>query len=528
MTTDEAGVETIQPLSEHDTGETYVTPSAPPAVMPPHPPPRGRQWKRWVAVSVAGIVVVFGLIIGVPKAIYAWNHASTDDAIVNGHVTYISSRVSGLAQEVLVDDNQFVEAGTPMVRIDRVPYQLAVDQRAAELARAKLAVAQEIAALNLAEAQLASVRAQVRSKIADLRGSWYLVASVLDFVKYEEAALQSNVAKLRQDEASLELAQKEYDRVMKLGAQSVSEEDIDQRRSALEVAKAQVNSSQANVQQTRALLGLPADLNNPGVVPDNVGQTFNGTQYALSTFLGSFAQLGLNIDLLTLPSLAEMKQRFTELDIQYVIENSPSVKAAKAQVAAAQAALGGDQFDPAHPDLQPEIVQAQKALEQAQLQLGYTQIDAPLSGYVNRRSVNPGTLVTVGQPLLTIRPLSDVWIDANFKETQLADLRIGQKVDIFVDAYPDKTFHGRVAGFSPGTGAVTSLLPPENATGNFVKVVQRLPVRIELTEPNPEDTPLFAGLSVDPEVDIRSQPQGPDAGRRLLTAAPALAGAQAP
>jgi len=92
-------------------------------------------------------------------------------------------------------------------------------------------------------------------------------------------------------------------------------------------------------------------------------------------------------------------------------------------------------------------------------------------------------------------------------------------VEIFVDAYPGKSFHGRVAGFSPGTGAVMSLLPPENATGNFVKVVQRLPVRIELTEPNSKDTPLFAGLSVDPQVDIRANPEGPDAGQRLLTAA---------
>ncbi len=140
--------------------------------------------------------------------------------------------------------------------------------------------------------------------------------------------------------------------------------------------------------------------------------------------------------------------------------------------------------------------------------------------------MNPGTFVSVGQPLLTIRPLSDVWIDANFKETQLADLRLGQKVEIYVDAYPGKVFHGRVAGFSPGTGAINSLLPPENATGNFVKVVQRLPVRIDLTEPNPKDTPLFAGLSVDPEVDIRSQPEGPDAGRRLLSAAGAGAGPQ--
>jgi membrane fusion protein (multidrug efflux system) len=243
--------------------------------------------------------------------------------------------------------------------------------------------------------------------------------------------------------------------------------------------------------------------------------------------LGALAQLGLDFPSITSGQLQELKSRLTTMNAQWVIENSPAVKAAKAQVATAQAALGGEHFDRSHPELQPEIVAAQKALEQAELQLGYTDIRAPLNGYVSRRSVNPGTFVSVGQPLLTIRPLSDVWIDANFKETQLADLRLGQKVEIYVDAYPGKVFHGRVAGFSPGTGAINSLLPPENATGNFVKVVQRLPVRIDLTEPNPKDTPLFAGLSVDPEVDIRSQPEGPDAGRRLLSAAGAGAGAGA-
>ncbi|MGA2441559.1 MAG: efflux RND transporter periplasmic adaptor subunit [Tepidisphaeraceae bacterium] len=529
MTGEEQNVETVTPLSQYDRGETYLTPAAPLSVMPEHDEVarRSRYRKRWIVASLVVVGLTLGLIFGVPRAIYAWNHVSTDDATANSHVTYVSSRVSGLAEEVLVDDDQYVEAGTAIIRIDRVPYQLAVEQRSAELNRAKLAVAQDVAALDLANAQLERVRAETRSKVADLRGAWYLVASVQDLVKYEIAALQSNVANLRQQEASLRLAQDEYDRVKRLGPQSVSQEEIDQRRSALLVSQAQVASAQANVQQTRALLGLAQDFNDPAAVPPDVAQTFNGTQYALSTFMGAFAQLGLKLQSVLPPKMQELKERFGELNAEWVIENSPAVKAAKAQVDSALAALGGQQFDRSNPDAQPQIVEAQKSLEQAELQLGYTEICAPLSGYVDRRNVNPGAFVSVGQPLLTIRPLSDVWIDANFKETQLVDLRIGQKVDIYVDAYPGKIFHGRVAGFSPGTGAVTSLLPPENATGNYVKVVQRLPVRIELTEPNPPDTPLLAGLSVDPEVDIRSQPEGPDAGRRLVSAAHGLAGARA-
>jgi membrane fusion protein (multidrug efflux system) len=517
MTTENTVVEPPAPISENDTAETYLTPPAPESVMPSHPPGQERRKirRRWIVGALLTIAMIFALIVGIPPAIYAWNHVSTDDAQVNSHVTYISPRVQGLTEKVLVDDNDFVTPGEPIIEIDHVPYQLAVDQRQAELDQANLTVAQQIAALDLANAQLQNTRAQVRSKVADLRGAAYLVATVQDFVKYETAALQSNVANLRQQQANLKLAQDLYNRAVHLGPQSVSQEEIDERRSAVAVAEAQVASADANIQQTRALLSLPPDETNPGVVPVTVAQTFNGTQYAISTFLGEFAQLGLDFDSMTSPPLEAMKNQLRGLNIEQVVENSPSVKAAEAQVAAARAALGGDKFDRGHPENQPQIVAAQKALDQARLDLGYTDIRAPIAGYVSRRNINPGAFVAVGQPLLAIRPLSDVWIDANFKETQLTDIRIGQKVDIYVDAYGDKVFHGRVSGFSPGTGAVLSLLPPENATGNFVKVVQRLPVRIELTEPNPSDTPLFAGLSVTPYIDTRSPADGPDAGRRL-------------
>ena len=150
------------------------------------------------------------------------------------------------------------------------------------------------------------------------------------------------------------------------------------------------------------------------------------------------------------------------------------------------------------------------------MNVGYTEIRAAISGYVSNRAVNKGNQVQVGQMLMAIRPLQEVWIDANFKETQLGKLRIGHPVDIYVDAYPGRVFRGRVAGFNAGTGAAMSLLPPQNATGNFVKVVQRLPVRIELTEPPPKETPLFVGLSVVPEVDFSATPTGESAGERLL------------
>jgi membrane fusion protein (multidrug efflux system) len=155
--------------------------------------------------------------------------------------------------------------------------------------------------------------------------------------------------------------------------------------------------------------------------------------------------------------------------------------------------------------------------------LRYCDIPSVIDGVVTRRSVNPGDYVQVGQILMAVRPVREIWIDCNFKETQLADLRIGQKVIIDVDMYGSKQeFKGRIVGFSMGTGATLSLLPPENATGNFVKIVQRLPVRVELTDYDPDktNTPLFVGLSCTPHVYIKEPPTGPHAGEFLQPVAP--------
>ena len=135
---------------------------------------------------------------------------------------------------------------------------------------------------------------------------------------------------------------------------------------------------------------------------------------------------------------------------------------------------------------------------------------------MSRRNVNPGNFLQVGQRLMAVRSVKEIWIDANFKETQLADLRIGQRVVCEVDMYGGRReYEGRITGFTMGTGQTLSLLPPQNATGNFVKIVQRLPVRIELTDYNPDKAPLFVGLSVEPRVYTKEPPTGPNAGAVL-------------
>ncbi len=154
-----------------------------------------------------------------------------------------------------------------------------------------------------------------------------------------------------------------------------------------------------------------------------------------------------------------------------------------------------------------QLLQAERNLDQAVLDLRYCDVVSEIDGVVTRREVNPGNNVVVGQSMMAVRSLTEIWIDANFKETQLARLRIGQVADIDVDMYGShKRFKGRVSGFTMGTGSTLALLPAENATGNFVKVVQRLPVRIELQDYDPDKTPLFIGLSVTPYVHEKPPP----------------------
>ncbi len=178
---------------------------------------------------------------------------------------------------------------------------------------------------------------------------------------------------------------------------------------------------------------------------------------------------------------------------------------------------------PAVKQAEANLESAKRDLAQAELDLQYCDIVAEIDGVVTRRNVNPGDYVQTGQNLMAIRSLDEIWVDANFKETQLGDLRIGQPVDLYVDMYGNRhVFKGRVAGFTMGTGSTLALLPPENATGNFVKVVQRLPVRIELEGYDPDKDPLFIGTSVVPYVYIDKPPTGPDAGRFLQAYQPRL------
>ena len=180
---------------------------------------------------------------------------------------------------------------------------------------------------------------------------------------------------------------------------------------------------------------------------------------------------------------------------------------AEHQLQQARAALGADEVDHARYD-RPIVQQAQAVVEAAKLDLSYAQVYSPIAGIITRKSVHVGNRIQPGEPLMAIVPIDRLYVTANFKETQLTDVRVGQPAEIRADIYPGYVYRGHVDSISVGTGAAFALLPPENATGNWVKVVQRVPVKVVLSEKPPPDRLLRMGLSVEVTVDITDK-RGP-------------------
>ena len=348
------------------------------------------------------------------------------------------------------------------------------------------------------------------------RSQRFDLAHTIEGLDNQVAELRSKVATLHAMNATLVKTRADYDREEQLLKQQViSQQVYDSYLEAFSVAQAQSQKAEEDVYRIRAGLGLPPrplkgdDL---GEVPADLDQRFSAVKVAQARLMQTAAQLGVIHSFKETPSqmLANFYKRDPSGNIDVIfaqlLKDAPQIKQAEAKLSEARANL-----------------------RQAELNLSYCDVIAEIDGVVTRRNVNPGNHVLAGEELMAVRSLTEIWVDANFKETQLARLRIGQPVDLDVDMYGRRhLFRGRISGFTMGTGSTLALLPAENATGNFVKVVQRLPVRIELTDYNPDTTPLFIGLSVTPYVYIYERPAGPNAGKVLQDLLAAKAPLSAP
>jgi membrane fusion protein, multidrug efflux system len=448
--------------------------------------------RRLVVGTLGVLALAAALWFGIPWIQLTLSTVSTDDAYVNGHVTFVAPRVSGQIARVLVDDNYRVRKGDILVQLDKEPYQDAV--------------ATQKAAVDVAMADLSAATATVRGIEAQARSLRFKLQYAMEDVDNRVALLRDRVAALDKSKATLKLAQTDFARAEQLlPSSAISRQNYDQRQAAASVAQAEVTQALADVNQIRVSLGLAArpDSEDLGEVPPDIDQTFSSVLEAQAALIQTAAQLGVSHSYEQLPK--QMVEQFEKLD--------------QGDIDRTLAGLTADA--PAVKQAQAKLESANRDLIQAELNLRYCDIVAEIDGVVTRRNVNPGNNVQVAQNLMAIRSLSEIWVDANFKETQLRDLRIGQPVDLYVDMYGDRqVFKGRVSGFTNGTGSTLALLPAENATGNFVKVVQRLPVRIELEGYDPYKYPLFIGTSVVPYVYLNTAPTGPDAGKFLQSLTP--------
>ena len=439
-------------------------------------------------IGVIGAVVVAAAVFGTPRIRFMLSTVSTDDAFVNGHVTFVAPRVHGEVARVLVDDNNRVHKGDLLVELDKEPF--------------RDAVAVKKAAVDTAQADLEAARATVRGIEAQARSRRWQLQQAVENVENQVALLHARVAALKKAKATLTLAQQEFDRTSHLVvSETASRELYDQRQASLSIAQAGVVQALADANQIRVSLGLqpqPEDSADLEQVPPDLDQTFSSVLQAQAELIQAAAELGVVHSYNQSPKqmLAEFETPAPEgVDRRFdrLAAEAPAVKQAEAKLEAAK-----------------------RDLALAELDLRYCDVVAEIDGVVTRRNVNPGNDIQVGQSLMAIRSLSEIWVDANFKETQLRDLRIGQAADLYVDMYGDKqVFSGRITGFTIGTGSTLALLPPQNATGNYIKIVQRLPVRIELEGYDPDKKPLFIGASVVPYVYLDRPLSGPNAGTFL-------------
>jgi membrane fusion protein, multidrug efflux system len=264
---------------------------------------------------------------------------------------------------------------------------------------------------------------------------------------------------------------------------------VAQSEKQVEAATARVAQAKANAQKAQDDVERYTPLVQKDVISK---QQFDAAVAAAAAAKASVAEAEANV-LGQQNAVSNARQRLAQAQAQsqQSVKNAPGqIRVERSRAAAAAAA----------------VKQAQAKVEQARLNLSYTHIVAPTAGIVNKKNVQIGGNLSVGQDLMTIIPLTDLWVTANFKETQLAKMRPCQEVTLKVDAYGGRKFSGKITQIGGATGSMLSLFPPENATGNYVKVVQRIPVRIDFIKLNQEDGDyvLRPGLSVTPEVAVKA------------------------
>ncbi|MFL6230715.1 MAG: HlyD family secretion protein [Pyrinomonadaceae bacterium] len=442
--------------------------------VPPAPGKRSRlksMRKRRIFLIAGAIVLLVGVIFGVRYWLHARTHETTDDAFIDGHIVTVSPKLSGYVSKIYVKSNQDVKEGDLIAEIDPRDYEARLEQ-----ARA---------ALSAGEARLREARTGVELTRANTRAS---VQQATATVRQAQTGVESQRAAAAAERTRIAQA---------ASGVATAQANVSQARSQLVAAQAEATRADADVARYQELLSK-----------DEISrQRYDQAVAAARTADAQVAAAQGHV------AAAEAQVNEARAAETTAAENA---RRAQTQVSGAQAGVGEAQGRLAQANTAPQqvavsqaqaesagatIEQLRAAVAQAELELSYTKIYAPESGRVTNKSVEEGALVQVGQPLLAVVS-GEIWVTANFKESQIGKMHIGQEVEISVDAYPGKTFKGHIDSLQAGTGSRFSMMPAENATGNYVKVVQRVPVKIVFDEQPDPGHLLAPGMSVEPEVKI--------------------------
>ncbi|MBO3459482.1 HlyD family secretion protein [Aetokthonos hydrillicola Thurmond2011] len=436
----------VEPLKTPEVEPEQETEEPKPEQRQEEPKKKPNKRKRLFLLAGGAVAAIAASIFGVHWWMYASTHQSTDDAYVTNDVHPVSSRINGTVSEVLVNDNQHVQAGQLLVRLDPRDYQVQLQQTQAALEAAQRQANAAQSNVNYAAGNALGNTQQAQGNVGSAKAA---ISTAIASVKASQAAVSSAQASVNQAQADLVRAQSDYNRYKTLYAQGVvPRQQLETAQNTYYVDVAKKNSAIQGVYQAQA---------NLAQARENVTKA----QAELAAYQGALRQ-------------AQATGEQTKV-------NQAQYQAALAQVD-----------------------QSRANLNNASLQLSYTNIVAPSTGRVGNKSAQVGQRVQPGTPLMSITQ-DNPWVVANFKETQLAKMRIGQPVEVHIDAIPNHTFLGRVDSFSPGSGATFALLPSDNATGNFTKIVQRVPVKIVLDPKSVRgyESRIVPGLSVETSVTVK-------------------------
>ncbi|WP_392530614.1 HlyD family secretion protein [Nostoc sp. C117] len=463
-------------ITDSETLEAVTTKTTEAPVITPEEKEVPPKRKKPNALILAGLGV--GAIVAGTFGYHYWQytstHQETDNATVAGNIHQISSRIPGTVSEVLVNDNQLVQPGQLLVKLDPRDYESKVKQAQAALenargqaqaAQANISLTSQTTSGKTTQAQgdVSGAVAAISTAQAAVKEAQAGIPAAQAEVQLAQAGIPAAQAQVAQANANLEKAQTDYNRyneLYKTGA--IARQQLDTAKAAYDVATAQKNAAVQGVEQAQAKLA--------------------SAKVGVAKAQSQLAQAQENV------TSAQAKLAASKGGLQQATAGGQDTTVKRSQYEAAKAA----------------IAQSEASLKDAQLQLSYVNVTAPSAGRIGRKNVEVGNRVATGTPLMAIVD-NQYWVVANFKETQLEKMRPGEPVEIKLDAFPHHAFIGRVDSISPASGAQFALLPPDNATGNFTKIVQRIPVKVVFDQKSIQgyESRITPGMSAEVAVEVK-------------------------